>query len=294
MATATRQGREPMKRLLAAVSALALLAALTSGVARAEGGYSITDLGTLGGTYSEANAISANGKIVGRASLSGSFPYHAFLYTNGTMTDLGTLGGADSDASDVNEVGEVVGSSTNAAGKFRAFLYAGASMLDLGTLGGPWSFGWAINDAGVVVGGADTSASGRHAFRYSGGVMTDLGVLPGAAYSSANAINAAGTIVGDSGPIGSSSVFGYGLGGMVDLGTFGGTLARGVDVNDFGDILVSVGTGTGTGHGVISSASGPLITLGTLEAISAPRPRSTISGRSWAKPTLRATSKGSS
>lgn len=255
--------------------ALAAVAAALSGIgasdALAAGGYAITDLGTLGGTYSEANAISESGLIVGRSSLAGGFPYHAVLWTGGPPIDLGTLGGTVSDASGVNDAGQVVGTSTTTAGPsyHRAFLYDGGPLLDLGTLGGSSSFGWGINGAGTVVGGADLpSFPGRRAFRYSGAVMTDLGTLVGDSTSSAQAINDVGVIVGNSGAASESpSAFAYYplAGAMVDLGTYGGLWSFGVDVNDEGDFLINVVTSIvpGMSHAVIDSA-GTTITLGTL------------------------------
>src|SRR5437660_1586784 len=73
--------------------------------------YSVTDLGTLGGTSSEADGINSRGQVVGRSStnLSGVAIGHAFLFSRGTMTDLGTLGGSNSSAFGVNNYGQVVG-----------------------------------------------------------------------------------------------------------------------------------------------------------------------------------------
>lgn len=51
-----------------------------------------TDLGTLGGRYSDAVCINKNGQIVGKSeTVAGET--HAFLWQDGVMTDLGTLGG---------------------------------------------------------------------------------------------------------------------------------------------------------------------------------------------------------
>jgi probable HAF family extracellular repeat protein len=145
-------------RVLVTVAFAAAFGGIGVTPAVASGGYTITDLGTLGGTYSQATAISPNGTVVGYSSLSGSFPWHAFRYSGGMMTELGTLGGDDSEAYDVNDAGQVVGASTTATGLVRAFLVDGGSMMDLGTLGGPWSFAWGINSAAVVVGDADVTS----------------------------------------------------------------------------------------------------------------------------------------
>jgi probable HAF family extracellular repeat protein len=51
----------------------------------------MTDLGTLGGTYSGAVAINPAGQVVGTASTADE-QYHAFVWQDGVMTDLGSLG----------------------------------------------------------------------------------------------------------------------------------------------------------------------------------------------------------
>jgi len=72
--------------------------------------YTVTDLGTLGGTFSLAGGINNRGDIEGFSTLPGDTAVHAFLWQNGTMTDLGTLGGPNSAASwRLNERGEVAG-----------------------------------------------------------------------------------------------------------------------------------------------------------------------------------------
>jgi probable HAF family extracellular repeat protein len=76
--------------------------------------YSVTDLGTLGGTTSFAYGINTGGTIVGQAdTVSAS---HAFKYSGGVMTDLGTLGGTTSYASSINSGGTIVGDALTGGG----------------------------------------------------------------------------------------------------------------------------------------------------------------------------------
>src|SRR5262245_40505167 len=72
--------------------------------------YSITDLGTLAGAWSQANDINAYGQVVGSSALVANGSGHAFLWQNGVMTDLGSLGGS-STALGINDAGQVVGES---------------------------------------------------------------------------------------------------------------------------------------------------------------------------------------
>lgn len=88
------------------------------------------DLGTLGGTFTVANAVNDAGAVVGYGSI-GVGQYHAFLYDDCVMTDLGPAA-ASSMANDINNLGQVVGTIDG-----RAFLYANGKMTDLNTLIAP-------------------------------------------------------------------------------------------------------------------------------------------------------------
>ena len=134
--------------------------------------YSLTDLGTLGGTISEATGISSSAQVTGWANTSTGVQ-HGFVYTVGTgMTDIGTLpGGASSQGYAINDSGQVTGFSYNASGTLRAFLYSNGvpgyadGMTDLGTLpGGTSSNGFGINDNGQVAGWSTLSAGSSDAF----------------------------------------------------------------------------------------------------------------------------------
>ena len=68
-------------------------------------------LGTLGGSFGYAAAVSANGQVVGWSGTP-SGQDHAFVWTAAAgMVDLGTLGGSASRALALNDRGDVVGYS---------------------------------------------------------------------------------------------------------------------------------------------------------------------------------------
>jgi probable HAF family extracellular repeat protein len=71
--------------------------------------FTVTDLGTLGGTYSQAFLLNNEGFVGGTASLPDG-TQHAVLWRNGRIRDLGTLGGPNSIAfGSPNERGQIVG-----------------------------------------------------------------------------------------------------------------------------------------------------------------------------------------
>lgn len=161
------------------------------------------DIGTLGGSSSDAFDASADGGVVVGSSFTADSKYHAFRWTvTGGMQDLGTLpGGNHSYARSASADGSVVvGFSENASLQRRAFRWtAETGMVDLGTLGGE-SFGEAVSSDGNVVGGSYVNASGnRRAFRWTAERgMVDLGTL-GGAFSRGEGISANGhTLAGNS------------------------------------------------------------------------------------------------
>jgi probable HAF family extracellular repeat protein len=112
-----------------------LSACVMSLIATAGWSQSLTWLGTLGGDWSEARGVSADGSVVVSWADNAAGQGRAFCWTaSGGMQDLGTLPGYDwSYALDVSADGSVVvGRAVNAAGQSRAFRWtASGGMEDL-------------------------------------------------------------------------------------------------------------------------------------------------------------------
>ena len=221
----------------------------------------MTDLGTLGGSYSTATGINSSGAVAGVSSMKGDSSTHAFLYSGGSLTDLGTLGGDSSSSAGINDAGQVTGQSVTKEGQTHAFLATAGKMVDLGTLGGTASFGYGINNQGTVVGQSyTTSDAAAHAFISANGMMTDLGSLTGFKGSVARSINSDGVIVGNAyGKVDPSTkafvqhAFSYQNGVMKDLNDAlpagsGWVLTEASSINDLGQIA-----GFGTLNGVRSA-----------------------------------------
>jgi probable HAF family extracellular repeat protein len=165
------------------------------------GGIGVVDLGTLGGSRSQAMGVNRRGEVVGWSTTAADNMSHAFITdaSGAGMRDLGNIGGSCASANAVNNQGRVVGYACAPGDLFtHAFITdeGGVGLRDLGTLGGQNSAAMAVNAGGVVVGWADTGKNTKHAFRTgrNGAGMVDLD--PGAHQSQALGINVRGHIVG--------------------------------------------------------------------------------------------------
>ena len=175
----------------------------------------MTDLGTLGGNYSQGLAINLTGQVAGWADTKTGFP-DSFLWNGKTMTDLspmaayaindsgqtagacGTNPGSQAcldangtitllpdprnftpincGASAINNNGQMTGNCDDTSSYLHAVLWQNGTATDLGTFGGPQASAAAINNNGQVTGWAQTSTDADHGFLYSNGTMTDLGL----------------------------------------------------------------------------------------------------------------------
>jgi probable HAF family extracellular repeat protein len=233
-------------------------------------------VGTLGGRFSQGNAINDGGQVTGISLTTGDAAEHGFLWTpmtpggsSGTMLDLGTLGGPYSVGNGINDSGQIVGSSYTEDLELHAFIYDG-TMVGVGTLGGPNSEGRAINASGQMTGNSTTHDLALHAFLWTpttpgstSGSKLDLGTLAGTANSSIGyGVNTSGDVAGQSEVIENDIVRSHAFlytseSGMVDLNTLvdpvyvdpllGWELQVAWDINDFGQIVVG-GYFRGGGH----------------------------------------------
>ena len=207
---------------------------------------SLTWLGTLGGNYSWAYGVSADGSVVVGASYNGSGYVRAFRWTqSGGMQDLGTLGGNSSWAYGVSADGSVVvGYAYNVSGYVRAFRWTQSDgMQDLGTLGGRESAAYGVStDDAVVVGWAQNASYNYRAFRWTqSDGMQDLGTL-GGNNSFAYGVSTDGAVVvgtaSASTPPYFSHAFRWANGVMQDLGTLGFDESTAYGVSADGSVVV--------------------------------------------------------
>ncbi len=252
---------------LPAIFALAALALAPPSAVSAQTGYTISNLGTLGGTMSAGTAINATAQVAGTAQTTNNAATRAVRWTDATLTNLGTLGGP-SYGYGVNDSGQVAGyANTTLSGSLtHAFRYSGATLTDLGTLGGLNSQGFAINASGQVTGNAQTSGAATHAVRWTGATATDL-LAPTGYYTYGLAINTSGQVAGYAANITSGVLRAVSWTGTVSatLATLGGTNSKAEGINDSGQITgwANISGSSGVYHAV--RWSGATITdLGTL------------------------------
>jgi probable HAF family extracellular repeat protein len=248
-------------------------------------GYTVTDLGTLGGTFSYPEGINNAGAQTGRSTLFGDAVLRGFLWQKGRLLDLGAFpAGPNSAGASVNANLQVTGGADGAASvadsnasclvtsslDSHAFLWQNGTLIDLGTLGGKTSTGNWINSRGQIIGASqirETDPNGFvgcggapgsqvvRAFLYGNGKMRDLGTL-GGFDSAADTINDRGQIGGGSDiTTAVDPALGYPhhhpflwtKGVMTDLGTLGGEFGFTEGVNNNG-IAIGLSTLVGEQH----------------------------------------------
>ena len=164
-------------------------------------GNDFMEIPPLGGTFSQAAAISNQTEVAGTTG-DGSPFFKAFLWENDVMTLILPTFGPRSAAGDINEARQIVGwmGLSNSIDS-HAFLWEDGVMVDLGVIpGGFTATASAINNLGQVVVNGNLPFKGfgqlKHAFLWTNSEFTDLGTLPGLERCSAIDLNDNGQIVG--------------------------------------------------------------------------------------------------
>ena len=256
-------------RTLMCITAITLFAALAVPLQLAAQRYIVTDIGTLGGTFTEANALNNKGWVVGDATLPGDTALHAILWRNGALTDLGTLGGPNSNAVfPLNERGEIGGvaetSTPDPLGEdFCSFgdhliclpyLWQRGVMTPLPTLGGGSGNAKEINNRGQVVGFAENTTPDPTCVApqvlhfkpvlWEKGQIQELPTFPGDPDGVALVINDNGQAAGASGNCHKDSpeedfhALLWTHGTVIDLGNLGGTMNNlSQDINNQGQVV---------------------------------------------------------
>jgi probable HAF family extracellular repeat protein len=158
-------------------------AALTTGAFLWENG-TMVNLGSLGGSCTNASAMNNGGEVVGYSFLPGDDVFHAFRWKRGRLRDLGTNGGNFGSAVTLNDAGDIVG-WTSVPGNdniIHATLWSHGQTIDLGALGpDQCSLPFGINSRKQVVGlsgDCDFDDPSLRAFLWEpGGPMVDLNTL---------------------------------------------------------------------------------------------------------------------
>lgn len=260
MPTTSRPLRFALRFALKSAPALLLAAPLAVQAAPV---YSVTPLGTLGGSFGDVKALNNSGSAVGYA-LTAQSVGSAYVSRGGTMTGLQPAWAVRSAATGINNAGVVAGTAA-ADGFTRALTFIGNKSSDLGTLGGASSAASGINDLGQVAGTAERADGAEHAFRFTPEAgMTDLGTLGGAS-SMGMAINNSGAVVGRADVSGGNYHAFLAAGdAMVDLGTLGGNFSEAHGINDDGTVTgFSYLNGNANAHAFLVE-NGVMIDLDTL------------------------------
>ena len=251
--------------------------------------YTVTDLGTLGGTWGEGFGINNEGWVAGKAAMPGDLNGHAFLWRKGKITDLGTLGGPNSEPSfsPFSEKGDVGGAAetSNPDPNGEDFCFFGTHLICLPvlwhdggvtvlpTLGGNNGVANQVNNRGQVAGVAETTTlappcqgSGvGEPVVWDNGVIRDLRLLPLDLFGVALAINDNGDAVGFSANCSTFHALLWRDGSLTDLGSLGGTaFSLASAINNRGEIAGQSDLAGDTTTDAFLWQNGVMTDLGTL------------------------------
>ncbi len=287
METAKNIGVGKGRKLGFALAALAFLplalwrpaAGQTAGtaLAPAQTTYTVTDLGTLGGTFGLAHGVNNSGQVAGFANVTGDTAQHAFFWRNGTKIDIpSAFGGPNSGAFfRPSESGQVTGQAetANADPNGEDFCGYGTHLVCLSFVwqngvmsaplpllaGGNNGAAFSINDRGQGAGQSEIGTPDltcgptppppffifleTRAVIWENGEVRPLATFPGDTQANAGAINDRGQAVGLSGDCfvfqgGFSHAVLWQNGTVTDLGNLGSSNNNGaLNINNQGQVV---------------------------------------------------------
>jgi probable HAF family extracellular repeat protein len=246
--------------------------------------YTLTDIGTLGGSESNGGGINSSGQVTGASTIAGSSLPHAFVYTPGvspTMIDImpaapNTL--SSSWGASINDAGQVTGVWNETA-----FVYLPRPFSLMVPLPMPLhtgqSYGTSINNSGQIVGyycAIGFLGGCEHTvFLFNSGApsaVIQALATPGSGYGAGFGINDAGQITGlfytsDSSTsqthafLSNPSHVAGASPTMSDLGTLpNGSYAEGFAINSFGQVTgwAGISNTSAAGHAFLYSNGSPI------------------------------------
>src|SRR5262249_21935552 len=120
--------------------------------------FAVTDLKTLGGSITRANAVNHAGIVVGESGTRDGGPVRAFIWLEGEMTELPLpVDAISSSAIDINDAGDALGSFTRRGDSNETVtvpvLWSGGHFTELAEMGSkpPHVRPVALNNAGWIV-----------------------------------------------------------------------------------------------------------------------------------------------
>jgi len=196
-----------------------------------------TALTTLGGTTSEANGISSDGRIVGSAALTSGLT-HACAWVSGVPTDADPINiYGYSRGTSINASGIMAGYYLNASNQPQGFIFNGTSLTPVNYPAATQTTVNANNDLGEWV-GSFTGTSSVNAFVWNGTAYQSLPNASGGTQGQANAINQAGDVAGwVTTSSGQEQAALWRNGTLILLGDLGGNYGEATAINNFGQVV---------------------------------------------------------
>lgn len=231
--------------------------------------YTIIDIGTLGGSQSQAADLNIAVEIVGSSTISDGSSLSAFLWREGSILPLTASDAISSRALAINDSGQVVGtviSGTDDAPRQWPALWAGDLVTKLATISATAGTARAINNEGLIAGNSIVANEDEnHLLLWQGESLTkSIPISGGVGW--ANAVNDAGQLVGTivEGPD-SSRAFLWQADSFTNLGTLGGTSSAANDINEQGQIVGSASVSGDLSSHAFLWEEGLMVDLGTFE-----------------------------